>query len=65
MSSAFNCLSHFLLGLWDGPDFIPLVLHPLQQQPGPERQIHPAREVGTRCPGIPTRQRQLLVQEDV
>ncbi|KAM6254379.1 tetraspanin-32 isoform 7-T7 [Spheniscus humboldti] len=42
-------------GLRDDPDFIPLVLHPLQQQPGPERQIHPAREVETRHPSIPTR----------
>ncbi|XP_075611038.1 tetraspanin-32 isoform X2 [Balearica regulorum gibbericeps] len=46
---------HRLHGLWDDPDFIPLVLHPLQQQPGPERQIHPAREVETRRLGIPTR----------
>ncbi|KAM7110500.1 tetraspanin-32 isoform 3-T3 [Ciconia maguari] len=46
---------HRLHGLWDDPDFITLVLHPLQQQPGPERQIHPAREVETCHLGIPTR----------
>lgn len=56
-------LIYFLLGLWDVPNFIPLVLHPLQQQPVPERQIHPAGEVETWCPGIPTRQSQFLAQK--
>lgn len=48
-------LIYLLSGLRDDPDFIPLVLHPLQQQPGPERQIHPAGEVETHHLGIPTR----------